>query len=609
MRIYLRILKYGKPFVGLGILAITGMFVYALFHAISLILLGPFIEILFQHTTQPQPEGPLDWLNSESLKDHLYFQLGKVIEQYGRAKVLPFFCLVLFLIILTKNLGRYFSAYFFSPLEQGIIQRIRMTVFEHISHLDMGFFTQFRKGDIIGRVVSDVQVVQEAIISTLQSVFREPITLIFLLSGLFFISWQLTLFSLIILPLSGLFINYIRKSLKRKAKSGQEVLGELISVLDEFASGIRIVKSFQKEDYEIDRYARKNDKFTRLQVSIRRRSELASPVTELLSIGVICMIIIYGGWLILAQEDGAMRASEFIVFIGLFSQLLSPIKFISNAIAKIQKGIAAYECIENILDRRSVIQEIKNPVRISSFNDSIRFEDVYFRYEKEDVLKGISFEIPKGQMIALVGPSGSGKSTLADLIPRFYDPYRGAIYLDDHDIKEVALKDLRSQIGHVSQEGILFHDTVLKNIAYGIPDPDREAVIQAARIANAHDFIMQLPEQYDTLIGERGTKLSGGQRQRISIARAILRNPPILILDEATSNLDTESERLVQDALEKLMINRTSLVIAHRLSTILKADQILVLENGRILERGTHGELLIVNGLYRKLYDLQFEVS
>ncbi len=609
MRVFLRILRYGKPFVGLGILAVAGMFVYALFHAISLILLGPFIEILFQNTLHPEPTTSLNWLDGQSLKDHLYYKLGTFIDIYGREYVLPYFCIVLFGVIVVKNLGRYFSIYFFSPLEQGIIQRIRMDVFDHITRLDMAFFTQFKKGDIIGRVVSDVQVVQEAIVSTLQNVFREPITVVFLLTGLFFISWQLTLFSLIILPLSGLFINFIRKSLKRKAKSGQKVLGELISILDEFASGIRIVKSFQKESYERTRYRTKNDKYTRLQVSIRRRSELASPVTELLSIAVICLIIVYGGWLILAEDEGGMRASEFIVFIGLFSQILAPIKLISNSIAKIQKGIAAFERIENILDRQPAIKEVSDPIQIHGFEHEIRFESVYFRYETEDVLEAITFEIPKGQMIALVGPSGGGKSTLADLIPRFYDPYRGTIYIDGHDIKKVSISDLRNQIGHVSQEGILFHDTVLRNIAYGIANPDRDAVIHSARIANAHDFIMQLPEQYDTVIGERGTKLSGGQRQRISIARAILRNPPILILDEATSNLDTESERLVQDALEKLMVNRTSLVIAHRLSTILKADRILVIEKGRIIEQGTHSELLIINGLYRKLYDLQFEAS
>jgi len=607
MGAYLRILTYGKPYAGLGLLALVGMLFYALFNATSLILLGPFLEILFQNTPQTLPESPIDWADAKSLKAHLYYELGEMIRQYGRQSVLPYFCGILFVVILLKNFGRYFSIYFFSPLEQGIIQQLRMHVFDHITRLDMSFYTQYKKGDLIGTVVSDIQVIQEAIIGTLQNIFREPITVIFILVGLFFISWQLTLFTLIVLPLSGIFINYIRRSLKRKSREGQEILGGLIAVLDEFTTGIRIVKSFQKEAYERDRYHQKNDFYTRLQISIRRRSELASPVAELLSIGVICITIIYGGTLIFSDQASSMRASEFIVFIGLFSQLLSPIKLISGSIAKIQKGMAAFERIEELLARRSRIVEIDNPVVLQEFCEGISFEQVYFKYEEEDVLRDISFEMPKGSMIALVGPSGGGKSTLADLIPRFYDPYQGAIYIDGYDIRRLSLKGLRSFIGHVSQEGILFHDSILSNIAYGEKEPDREAVMQAAKIANAHDFIMQLPQQYDTVIGERGTKLSGGQRQRIGIARAILRNPAILILDEATSNLDTESERLVQDALERLMQNRTSLVIAHRLSTILKADQILVLEHGRIKERGTHSELLMVNGLYRKLYDLQFE--
>jgi len=607
MRSYFRILSYGRDFLHLGALAVACMILYAVFHALSLVMLGPFMDILFREGNYPEPNGPLEALNSQSLREHMYFRLGVLKAEYGAVKVLPYFCAGLFVIILFKNIARYFSAYFFSPLEQGIIQRIRKAVFHHISGLDLGFFTQHKKGDIIGTVVSDVQVVQEAIISTLMNVFREPITALFLLVGLFFISWQLTLFSLIVLPLSGLFINYIRKTLKRKARQGQEVLGELIASLDEFAGGIRIVKSFQKEAYETQKYDQKNDRYTGLQVSIRRRSELASPVTEIISIGVICIIIVYGGWLIFSGQSGGLYPSDFIVFIALFSQLLNPIKLIANAMAKIQKGIAAFERIEALLVRQPAITEVPDPLPVPGFEEHFVFDEVYFRYEAEDVLQDISFEIQKGQMTALVGPSGAGKSTLVDLIPRFYDPYRGNILLDGKPIHQLKLKELRGLIGHVSQEGILFHDTVLQNIAYGISSPNLEDVVAAAKIANAHHFILQLPKQYETVIGERGTKLSGGQRQRIAIARAILRNPSILILDEATSSLDTESERLVQDALEKLMENRTSIVIAHRLSTILKADQILVLENGRIVERGTHHQLLLHQGLYKRLYDLQFE--
>ncbi|MEM6628501.1 MAG: ABC transporter ATP-binding protein [Bacteroidota bacterium] len=607
MQTYFRILGYGRQYLSFGIIAFLCMVLYALFHAFSLILLGPFMDILFQSTPYAEPELPLNLLSSESLRGHMYYQLGQLKVTYGTIKILPYFCGILFLIILFKNLSRYFSAYFFSPLEQGIVQNIRTQVFHHISRLDLGFFTQHKKGDLIGTVVSDVQVVQEAIVSTLLNIFREPITAIFLLAGLLFISWQLTLFSLIVLPLSGLFINYIRKSLKRQAREGQEVLGDLISKLDEFTGGIRIVKSFQKEAYETQKYDEKNEAYTRLQVSIRRRAELASPVTEIISVGVICIIIIYGGWLIFSNKPGSLYPSDFIVFIALFSQLLSPIKLIASALARIQKGIAAFERVDNLLSQVPAIQEVSNPLPLSEFEDRIVFDQVHFRYDTEDVLKNVSLEIQKGQMVALVGPSGAGKSTLADLIPRFYDPFKGKIFLDDHNIRLVSLANLRGLIGHVSQEGILFHDTVLSNIAYGIEEPDLSSIVEAAKIANAHDFILQLPEQYQTVIGERGTKLSGGQRQRIAIARAILRNPSILILDEATSSLDTESERLVQDALERLMENRTSIVIAHRLSTILKADQILVLENGEIVERGTHRQLLQSGGLYKRLYDLQFE--
>lgn len=607
MQSYFRILRYGRPFIHLGVIALLCMVIYALFHALSLILLGPFMDILFQDDSYSRPESPLNVLSSESLRNHMYYELGRVKAEYGRIQILPYFCGALFVVILLKNLARYGSAYFFSPLEQGIIQKIRTQVFHHISELDMGFFTKNKKGNLIGTVVSDVQVVQEAIISTFLNIIREPITALFLLAGLFFISWQLTLFSLIVLPLSGAFINYIRKTLKRKAKLGQEVLGELISTLDEFASGIRIVKSFQREVYEMEKYDKRNETYSQLQVSIRRRSELASPVTEIISVGVICIIIIYGGWLIFSEQDGGLYPSDFIVFIALFSQLLAPIKLIANALARIQKGIAAFERIEELLDEQPAIVEVENPLSLPEFTTNLVFDEVYFRYETEDVLKGISFDIKKGQMVAIVGPSGAGKSTLADLIPRFYDPYQGTICMDGKDLQKVSLQDLRGLIGHVSQEGILFHDTVLRNIAYGVDTPDLSEVVAAAKIANAHDFILQLPEQYHTVIGERGTKLSGGQRQRMAIARAILRNPSFLILDEATSSLDTESERLVQDALERLMENRTSLVIAHRLSTILKADTILVLDKGRIVEQGTHSELLLKEGLYKRLYDLQFE--
>ena len=356
----------------------------------------------------------------------------------------------------------------------------------------------------------------------------------------------------------------------------------------------------------MQRYDRRNQEYTRIQVLIRRLSELASPITEVLSIGVVCAIVLYGASLILSEQS-ELSATEFIGFVALFSQFLAPIKVAANALSKAQQGIAAFQRIEGLLHEQPEIEDPAQPLPMGEFSSAIEFEGVWFRYDQKDVLQDIRFRLEKGQTVALVGPSGGGKSTLVDLIPRFYDPYRGSIRIDGKDLRSIAVSALRSQIGNVTQEGVLFHDTVLGNIAYGIKSPDREAVITAARIANAHEFISRLPAGYDTVIGERGTMLSGGQRQRISIARAVLRNPPILILDEATSNLDTESEKLVQEALENLMANRTSIVIAHRLSTILKADHILVIQEGRIVEQGTSDELLARGGMYKKLYDLQFE--
>lgn len=606
MQAYLRILGYGRPWYGKGAMALAAMLVYTLFSAVSLISIIPFLEILFSEGIPPVPTEPFSWYSTAAIKSHGYYELGQIIAVQGRYNALKYFCGALVLAIILKNIARYLSAYWISPLEQGIIQRIRGHIFSHLSTLDMAFFTRKKKGDLIGLLVSDVQVVQESVIGTIQGILREPLTMLTFLGFLLFISWKLTLFTVLILPLTAFMIDRIRRPLKRRARQGQQVLGELVSVVDEFVSGIRIVKAFQKEAYEVQRYDKQNQRFTDIQVSIRRLSELASPITEVLSIGVVCAIVLYGASLILSQQS-ELTAPEFIGFVAMFSQFLAPIKVAANAFAKAQKGIASFHRIETLLHEDVDIKDPAQPLPFAQFSADIEFEGVWFRYEEKDVLQDIRFRMKKGQTVALVGPSGGGKSTLVDLIPRFYDPYRGSIRIDGKDLRSVAVSDLRRQIGNVTQEGILFHDTVLGNIAYGIEQPDREAVIAAARVANAHDFISQLPAGYDTVIGERGTMLSGGQRQRISIARAVLRNPAILILDEATSNLDTESEKLVQEALDNLMTNRTSIVIAHRLSTILKADLILVIQEGKIVESGTSDELLARGGMYKKLYDLQFE--
>ncbi|MDW3647970.1 MAG: ABC transporter ATP-binding protein [Bacteroidia bacterium] len=608
MRTYLRVIAYGRPYFSFGAFAIVSLFLYTLFSTATLLTSIPFLEILFDNSQKIAEANPaeLSIADTDSIKDYAYFKLEQAKQHYGTWNMLIFICVGLLIINLLKNAFRYLASWNIAPLEFGILENIRNDLFDHLNTLSMSFYSKKRKGDLINTTLADVQVIQEAVISTVQQVIQQPFMILVVLATLFVISWKLTLFVLIILPITAYFINIITKQLKRKAHRGQEVLGELVSTLDEFVGGIRIVKAFQAEDFEKEKYQSRNRDYSKLQISIKRRVETASPTTEILSFAIIAVIILYAGNLILEGTEGSPKRSEFIGFLVLFTQLLNPIKIFSNSIAKVQKGIAAFERIESLLAEKAEIIDVPTAISVNKFKETLEFQDVYFKYEKDDVLKGISFKLEKGKTIALVGPSGGGKSTIADLIPRFFDPYQGKILLDGTDIRQIKLKSLRSFIGNVTQESILFHDSIASNIAYGIADASKEDIIQAAKIANAHRFIIDLPEQYDTIIGERGTRLSGGQRQRISIARAVLRNPEILILDEATSNLDTESEKLVQEALEKLMQERTTLVIAHRLSTILNADEILSIEGGRIVERGKHQELIQNSGMYRRLYDLQF---
>ncbi|HEX2899644.1 MAG TPA: ABC transporter ATP-binding protein, partial [Bacteroidia bacterium] len=535
-----------------------------------------------------------------------YIFIADLVVAHGKIEVLYYLCATLGASIFMKSLFRYMSSYFIAPFEQSVIHLMRTRLFHHLSTLSMSFFTGKRKGNIINVLVTDVQIVQESVIGTVQNMVSDPIQMILILGSLFVISWKLTLFTLIVLPLTGIFINFISKSLKRKARAGQERLGTLIAIIDEFVSGIRIVKAFRTEDFEKGRYEEMNGQYRDLMVSVKRRSDMASPLTEVLSVGVVITIILFGGSLIISGK-GELMPSAFIGFVALFGSFIQPIKTFSSALSRIQRGVASFQRVEEFLLIPEDVKERPNAVAMPEFKERICFEDVSFAYESEEwVLRDVNLCIAKGQKIALVGPSGGGKSTLADLLPRYYDPVKGRITIDGQDIRDLRVPDLRGAIGVVTQEGILFNDTVLANIAYGDSKPNHEKATEAARIANALDFITQMPLGFDTMIGERGTKLSGGQRQRLSIARAIYKNAPILILDEATSALDSESERLVQEALEQLMEGRTSLVIAHRLSTILDADQIFVVEGGKIKEAGTHQELLAQGGLYRSLYDIQF---
>ncbi|MEO0897039.1 MAG: ABC transporter ATP-binding protein [Bacteroidota bacterium] len=600
MQSYFRIINYGKPYYGLGMVAIFCLILYTIFNTVSLLAIIPFLEILFAEQAIIPPTTPLDWLDPNSIKTHAYFQLYQGIEQLGRQNMLLYFCIFLFGSILIKNTARYLGSYFIAPFEQGIMYALRNKVFGHLLIQDSAFFTMRKKGDLISLSVSDVNVVREAVNGTLLVLIREPLNLMFFLLTLFFISWKLTLFTLIVLPLTALVIGRIRGPLKRKTKEGQVVLGKLVALLDEYLGGINIIKAFQKEQYVKDKYEAENTAYRSFQVSIRRQAELASPLTEVLSVIVVCAIIYFAGTLIL-DEGAGLKRSEFLGFVAVFSQLLGPIKFYSNALTKVQKGLAAYERIEELF---KIAPEISSSPQatLARFDQKLTVEDVSFSYGEEQVLHKITLELPKGKSLALVGPSGSGKSTLAKLVMRMYDPESGSLALDGKNIKELDLESYRSVLGMVDQEAILFHDTVFNNIAFGAGMEVKDKVIEAAKSAFAHEFIMTLPNGYDTLLGERGTRLSGGQRQRISIARALFRNPEILILDEATSNLDTQSEAIVQKALNNLMENRTSIIIAHRLSTVVHADQIIVLKEGSIVQTGTHAELIQQEGLYKDLY-------
>lgn len=609
MKTYLDILRYGKSHLSYVAISFGFLLVFTLFSAVSLMSVIPFLEILFQQTDKPvaavaPPESLWDFA---ALKAFGYYKLGVLIaQQPDKSRILLGYCGILLGCILVKNVAKYLSEYCMIPFEQRIVHQIRERIFSHLSRLDLPFYTGKKKGEIIGLMVSDVQVIEEATIKTVMNMLREPLTMLTFLLAMLLISWKMTMFTFLVLPLTALLLAVISKKLKKRASWGQEALGRLITIVEEYISAIRVVKSYQKEAFEAEKFHKTNEAYSRQAVAFRRRVELASPLTEIVSMLIVCVILLYGGSLILSQ-NGGLKANEFIGFIALFSQFLLPIRNLSTGISKINKAAAAYQRIEQLLQIQPQIQEKAKPERLLAFQKEITFKRVCFGYNDSLVLQDINLTIPKGKTLALVGQSGSGKSTLADLLPRFYEVKSGSIQIDGIDVRDLAVADLRRQIGYVSQEGVLFHDSILNNIAYGDENPDMDRVVEAAKTANAWEFITQLSGGLEAVIGERGTMLSGGQRQRIAIARAVYRNPAILILDEATSNLDTESEKWVQEALDRLMQARTALVIAHRLSTIVRADLIAVMDKGKIVESGTHEELLALNGVYRKLYEIQFE--
>lgn len=576
---------------------------------VQLTMLIPLLNILFVQEPSPEemermrqvPEFAFDAAYFIDLFNYYFIQQ---MDRYGSMGALQYVCGIVLVITFLGGLFTYLSNVTLSQVRANVITNLRMELFGNISKLHLGYFSDERKGDVMSRVTNDIQEVEKTVVDSLKTVLRDPIQIIVFFIALFYISAKLTFFTIIFLPVTGLVISEIVRRLKKKARQSQESLGRVVEMIDETISGMRVVKAFNARPHILKKFAKEVGRYARLNVSMAQKNEAASPISQLLGVGVAIGIILYGGQLIF-EGTSTLDGPEFITYIAIFIQILNPSKAISRSLSNIQRGLAAGERIFETLDTIPAIEDKEDAKELQQFSDSIEFRNVSFAYGDNPVLTDINLTVSKGRMIALVGPSGGGKSTLADLVPRFYDPREGGVYLDGHDLRDLTLTSIRQQMGVVTQESILFNDTIASNIAFGMPAAAEEDIMKAAKIANAHDFIMASDNGYDTVIGERGSKLSGGQRQRISIARAVLKNPPILILDEATSALDTESEKLVQQALTSLMQNRTSIVIAHRLSTIKHADQIIVIQDGKIVERGTHDELMENQGMYRKLNQMQ----
>lgn len=582
----------------------------AILNVFSLATIIPILQVLFKVNTKTFSYIP--WNNPDSsfidtVLNNVNWYVTQLIDIYGSSFALMMLAVILIVMTLLKTGTAYLGSYFIIPIRTGVVKDIRNRINDKILTLPIGFFTEERKGDILARISGDVNEVENSVMSSLDMLFKNPILILIYLTTMTILSWQLTLFVLVVLPVMGFVMGRVGRTLKRSSFEAQNKWGLLMSQVEETLSGLRVIKAFNAENRISDRFHAGSNEFRRMSNRIARRQQLAHPMSELLGTITIAVVLWFGGSLILGGK-GVIDAATFIYYLTIFYSIINPAKELSKSAYAVQRGLASMERIDKILQAENPITEPEQPVKIS-FGETIQYRDVWFKYHNDWVIRGVNINIDKGKTIALVGQSGSGKSTMADLLPRFYDIQKGGIYIDDTNIKEVKLRDLRSLVGYVNQEAILFNDTFYNNIAFGVTDVTESQVTEAAKIANAHDFIMATEKGYQTNIGDRGGKLSGGQRQRISIARAILKNPSILILDEATSALDTDSERLVQEALDNLMKNRTTIVIAHRLSTIKNADEIYVMREGQIVESGQHATLYAQGGYYAKLCDTQGNFS
>jgi len=601
------IFKYIKKYPRLVISYFGFNILSAVFGVLSLGLLSPFLMLIFKQGDAFKSvtgSGFFSRINPINyFKEWLYELIN---EPGGNIKALMLICIVVFTAIILKNLFAYLSMYFLNPIRNRILNDMRSSMYAKILQLPIGYFSEQRKGDIMSKLSNDLGDVEGSTVSVLESIFREPITIILFFSYMVILSPQLTLFLVIFLPVAGLVLGRIGRSLKKENKQVLNQFGVLFSTIEETLGGIRIIKAFNAEKKIQRKFEQENEDMYHMKNKANRRRDLASPVSEALGITAVLCILWYGGRLVLSGDPSfTLNAGDFLAYIAIFTQLIQPLKSLSSASYNVQKGAASIERIETLINENVDIKELPNAKELVSFADSIELKNVSFGYEDNVILKNINLTIKKGKTVALVGSSGAGKSTLADLVPRFIDAGGGEVLIDGVNIKNYTLHSIRNQMGIVTQEAILFNDTIASNIALGKDNATQEEIVHAAVIANAAKFINEKEDGYNTNIGDRGMKLSGGERQRMTIARAVLKNPPILILDEATSSLDTESERLVQDAINNLMTNRTSIVIAHRLSTIRHADEIIVLQKGEIVERGTHDSLITQNGFYKKLVDMQ----